>query len=408
LKSTSCEQVARQLLDQCIAGNPLLELPRSLLEEPCAKALFGILVEGLGDRFEPALCDVYARLFSQAIEASSQGAGLNPAELVARYERVRRTRPVTWEPKRVLVLSRVTLGADVAVTSVLLAAARQAFPNAAIVFAGPSKNFEMFAADARLSHAAVEYRRGSLRERLSVWDELKRLAADPDCLVTDPDSRLTQLGLLPICPEDRYHLFESRAYGGIGSLNLPALAAQWALETLGVPNAAPYVAPVGQASSLSATPYIAVSLGVGENPAKRIPDPFEEQLLALLSARAPLWIDKGAGGEEAARVERAVARSGARAIFWDGSFAGFAQIIAGSALYVGYDSAGQHVAAARGVPLVSIFAGFPAPRMFHRWRPAGPRATVIRVDRPLPVEILAKVAHAIDQSGEDSFPWSGT
>jgi ADP-heptose:LPS heptosyltransferase len=156
------------------------------------------------------------------------------------------------------------------------------------------------------------------------------------------------------------------------------------------------VAPVGQASGLSTTPYIAVSLGVGENPAKRIPDPFEEQLLALLSARAPLWIDKGAGGEEAARVERAVARSGARATFWDGSFAGFVQIIAGSALYVGYDSAGQHVAAARGVPLVSIFAGFPAPRMFHRWRPSGLRATVIRVEQPLPAEILAQAAHAID------------
>jgi ADP-heptose:LPS heptosyltransferase len=134
---------------------------------------------------------------------------------------------------------------------------------------------------------------------------------------------------------------------------------------------------------------------VGENPAKRLPDPFESELLALLSARAPLVIDKGAGGEEAARVERAVAGSGARATFWEGSFAGFAQIIAGSSLYVGYDSAGQHVAAACGVQLISIFAGFPAPRMFHRWRPSGPRATVIRVDQPDPVEILAKVAHAL-------------
>ena len=51
-------------------------------------------------------------------------------------------------------------------------------------------------------------------ERLAVWDDLKTLAAAPDCLVLDPDSRLTQLGLLPICDEDRYHLFESRAYGG--------------------------------------------------------------------------------------------------------------------------------------------------------------------------------------------------
>ena len=160
--------------------------------------------------------------------------------------------PVSWEPKRVLVLSRVTLGADVAVTSVLLAAAKQAFPNAEIVFVGPRKNFELFAADTRLSHAAVEYRRGSLHERLAVWDDLKTLAASPDCLVLDPDSRLTQLGLLPICDEARYHLFESRRYGGASDLNLPALAAQWAQETLAVPNATPYIA-VGQASGLPAT-----------------------------------------------------------------------------------------------------------------------------------------------------------
>ena len=381
-----------------------------LLEEPCAKALFGILIEGLADRFEPALCDVYARLFSQVIE------GHDPASLVARYQRVRRPRPIAHPPRRVLVLSRVTLGADVAVTSVLLAAAKQAFPNAEIVFAGPRKNFELFARDARLSHAAVEYRRGSLPQRLAVWDPLKALAAAPDCLVLDPDSRLTQLGLLPVCPEDRCHLFESRGYGGASDLNLPALAAQWSEKTLGVSNAVPYVAPsplsspeivgrtgcpLGQSARvppdplLPTNPYIAVSLGVGENPAKRIPDPFEEQLLALLSARAPLWIDKGAGGEEAARVERAAARSGAPVAFWEGSFAGFAQVIAGSSLYVGYDSAGQHVAAACGVPLISIFAGFPAPRMFYRWRPSGPRATVIRADQPDPVEILAKVAHAL-------------
>jgi ADP-heptose:LPS heptosyltransferase len=390
LRSTSCEQIAREVLEQCIAGAPPERLPRALLEEPCAKALFGILVEGLSDRFEPALCDCYARLLSQAIE------GQDAASLVARYDRVRRTRPVEWEPKRVLVLSRVTLGADVAVTSVLLAAAKQAWANAEIVFVGPRKNFELFAADARLSHAVVEYRRGSVHERLAVWDELKSLAADPGCLVIDPDSRLTQLGLLPVCGEDRYRLFESRRYGGASEDNLPALAAQWAHETLGVPNAAPYVAvaPVCQ-DHAPLLPYISVSLGVGENPAKRIADPFEQELLRLLATRAPLVIDKGAGGEEAARVERA---AGGKATFWDGSFAGFAQVIAGSSLYVGYDSAGQHVAAACGVPLVTIFAGFPTPRMFHRWRPSGPRVTVIRVDRPEPAEILGRVARALAEN----------
>ena len=59
--------------------------------------------------------------------------------LVARYERVRRPRPVTWKPAPVFVLSRVTLGADVAVTSVLLDAAKQAFPDARNRLRGPAQ-----------------------------------------------------------------------------------------------------------------------------------------------------------------------------------------------------------------------------------------------------------------------------
>jgi hypothetical protein len=246
----------------------------------------------------------------------------------------------------------------------------------------------------------MAYRRGGLRHRLAVWGPLQALLAAPDAVVIDPDSRLTQLGLLPVYPEAGYHLFESRGYGGETDRALPDLAAAWAEETFGVPNASPYVALRRSAGDLVAGDFAsptAVSLGVGENPAKRIPDPFEERLLALLSAGgASLAIDKGAGGEEAARVERAVQRSGVKAAFWEGSFAGFAAIIAASRLYVGYDSAGQHVAAACGVPLISIFAGFPAPRMFHRWRPTGERATVIRVDRPDPLETLERVRAAID------------
>ena len=390
MTSTSCNEIACELLDQCLADRPPAELPPALVDEPGGQALFGILVEGLADRFEPRLCDVYARLFSQAVAQVAEN--VDPALLMARYQRVRRPRPVLGDPHRVFVLSRVTLGADVAVTSVLLAAAKQRFPHAEIVFVGPRKNYELFAGDPRLRHADLAYLRGGLRQRLAVWDPLEALLAAPDSVVIDPDSRLTQLGLLPVGPEDGYHLFESRGYGGETDRTLPDLAAAWAEETLGVPQARPYVA----LESGVRGGHTSVSLGVGENPAKRIPDPFEERLLALLAAGgAALVVDKGAGGEEAARVQRAVERSGVKAAFWEGSFAGFAAIIAASRLYVGYDSAGQHVAAACGVPLIAIFAGFPAPRMFHRWRPTGERATVIRVDRPDPLETLERVRAAI-------------
>ena len=35
----------------------------------------------------------------------------------------------------------------------------------------------------------------------------------PNSIVIDPDSRLTQLGLLPICREEDYYFFESRSFG---------------------------------------------------------------------------------------------------------------------------------------------------------------------------------------------------
>jgi len=398
-------------LARCLAGDLPAALPPALLEDVCAPALFSILVEGLADRFEPALCDAYVRLFSNAI---AQTAGdFDAAALEERYQRVRRVRAVSVEPGRVFVLSRVTLGADVAVTSVLLNAAKRGFPDARIVFVGPHKNYELFAGDTRIEHAPVEYQRGSLRSRLAVWSKLRAQCDAADALVLDPDSRLTQLGLLPICPDKRYHLFESRAYryrsrdreGAVMPANseshasgqsLPELAAAWACETLQVEGARPYVAPAAQEPAHAG---ITVSLGVGENPAKRLPDPFEEKLLALLAATGlPLTIDKGAGGEEAARVERACKRAGIQPVFWEGSFAGFAALIAASRLYVGYDSAGQHVAAAAGVPLISIFAGFPAPRMFDRWRPTTPNANVIRVDRPDVEATLAKVREALAEA----------
>jgi ADP-heptose:LPS heptosyltransferase len=387
LTSTSSRQIALEILNQCLEGAPPEELPRKLLEEPDGQSLFGVLAEGLADRFEPALCGVYMQLFARAVSQAANG--WSPAALIARYEQVRRVRPISSEPARIFVLSRVTLGADVAVTSVLLDAAKRRFPRGEIVLTGPAKNYELFAGDERVHHATLDYRRGSLRERLAAWPELKALVSGPDSVVIDPDSRLTQLGLLPVCSEDRHYLFESRAFGGESERCLTQLTADWAAATFGVAGSRPYVAV---ARHHEAEGHIAVSLGVGENPAKRVPDPFEEELLSLLGATgAPIWIDQGAGAEEAARVERAIVRSGVSVRRWDGSFAGFAAIIAAGRMYVGYDSAGQHVAAAAGVPLISIFAGFPSSRMFHRWKPEGSNTRVIRVDRPDPGATLEQV-----------------
>jgi ADP-heptose:LPS heptosyltransferase len=75
-------------------------------------------------------------------------------------------------------------------------------------------------------------------------------------------------------------------------------------------------------------------------------------------------------------------------------------MIAKSRLYIGYDSSGQHAAAACGTPLVSVFAGFASPRTLARWRPTGAgRIEVIEVYNPDPLPMLERTLSAIDRLG---------
>jgi len=259
----------------------------------------------------------------------------------------------------------------------VLDAAKRRYPAAKIFFVGPAKNYELFVSDPRLRHFPVPYARGG-----TLLDRLRASAAlwFDDGVVIDPDSRLTQLGLIRVCPDDRYLFFESRSFGGDGNERLPDLAARWA----GDPEARPYVAlpqPFFRPSDIT------VSLGVGENPSKRLDDDFERELLRLLKeTRASVLVDKGGGDEERQRVERALP--------WglgthEGPFAPFAAEIARSKLFVGYDSAAGHVASACGVPLISIAKGFVSPRMAARWRPNG---TVIDGTAP---DVLDQVRRAL-------------
>jgi hypothetical protein len=351
-----------ELLERCLRDEPWSAdlLDRAIAEDEGRK-LLSVVVERLADLFEPRLCDTYARLFTQVI------ARVCP-DLIPRTRRAL-SKPLPTSAKRVYVLSRITLGADVAVTSVLLDSAKRRYPDAEIFFAGPQKNYELFAADTRVRHFPVPYTRGGtlldrLRASAAVWID--------DGIVIDPDSRLTQLGLIQICPDDRYYFFESRSAGGDQD-RLPALAAHWA----GDPQARPYVSPLAP----SGPPVdITVSLGVGENPSKRLDDQFERELLRLLAGTgASVLVDKGGTPEERERVERAL-QPGMRT--HDGPFAPFAAEVARSKMFVGYDSAAGHVASACGVPLISIAAGFVSERMLARWRPNG---RVIRGDHPDPL-----------------------
>ncbi len=332
---------------------------------------FRDVIEPLCDSFLPREAKAYERLMRAWIPAQEP-------------------RPATAPPDKtgkVYVLSRVTLGSDIKITSVLLDAAKKRYPEAEIVFVGGQKSAELFAGDPRVQWLRADYPRGgSVQDRL---DFLRRLHFE-DGIVLDTDSRFTQLGLLLPCPAERYFHFPSRTYRSDSDLPLGALAAKWAEETLGV-KASGYIA-VGRADLPGKRPFAAVSLGVGGNQTKRIGGNFEVRWLQSLAARfGRIFIDRGAGGEERERVTAAVEQEGGSFEFCDGSFAEFAGVIGACAEYFGYDSAGQHAAAAMGVKATVVFAGAPNEKFRQRWRPEGAPVHIIPADGKTVDQVLEEL-----------------
>lgn len=339
-----------------------------LLGETSPGEFFRDLIEPLCDSFDPAQAAAYESLMRVFIPETPPVAPVLPARVETVY-----------------VLSRVTLGADIKITSILLDAAKQRFPAARIVFVAGRKSAELFAADPRIENLEVSYpRSGPVSSRIAFARDLASLLATPNSIVLDPDSRLTQLGLISFGP--RHFHFPSRTAQGD---NLTTITQAWVEAVLGVQGTA-FIAPQ-PVPVPGPQPRVAISLGVGENLSKRIPGGFERDLVSLLASRFPsVCIDRGAGGEEAERVNAAT--QGLNVNFWEGSFAGFASIIGQADLYVGYDSGAQHAAAALGIPVITVFAGAPSPRFRTRWAAAGTApCRLLDADSLTPEQILAQL-----------------
>ena len=417
----------------------------STLEEPCLsdpgqRATFPLLIERLSDSFDPALCPLYDRAFSQILsharklpaaarlDSTLRDFGLeSDQDLLERKMRVTSARRWIGNPttiKKVLALSRVTLGADVALTSIVLQKLRVRFPGAERVLIGTSKAPELFGGDESLRIMEVPYAgSGSLLERLESWrgiiqriaDEIQGLAPE-EYLLIDPDSRYLQLGMLPaLQDESRYFFFDSRSAGSGRTESLSRLTAEWWNGIFGEQPESlwprVWLRSEDQQSGRSivrnlresAPSIVALSFGVGGNPAKRLPDPFEEELVTqLLREGATIILDQGAGEDERERALR-LAESAARGGFaaeiaggaapdrrgagrlrtWRGGIGAWAGIIAASDCFIGYDSAGQHIAAALGVPTIDIFSANTTPLFRERWKPTGSGPSRIVVESRL-------------------------
>jgi ADP-heptose:LPS heptosyltransferase len=294
------------------------------------------------------------------------------------------------------------------------------FPAAEIVVVGGKKLAELFGGDSRLLLKELSYRRTATTiERLLTWldllacvRELTREAKPGECLILDPDTRLTQLGLLPVTGSDEtpaeYLFFPSREYGGGKSLSLGELTSEWLDEVFGegartyprvsLRNEDIEIARrlVGKVKGSGGRPVVTINFGVGENPLKRVGEAFEVTILMrLIQEGVCIVLDKGAGEDEMARANALVAQlSGERSVraveiteqnlveamnseldsdilTWNGRIGTLAALIGESDLYIGYDSAGAHIAAALGVPCTDVFAGYGWNRFVERWRPSG-------------------------------------
>jgi hypothetical protein len=112
--------------------------------------------------------------------------------------------------RKILLLSRVTIGADVAITSIIIQRLSKAFPEAEIVLIGESKLEEIYQGNPGIRIRKVSYsRKGGLLARLSSWHLVLQIVKEElytcpleETILVDPDSRLTQLGILPVISLD--------------------------------------------------------------------------------------------------------------------------------------------------------------------------------------------------------------
>lgn len=430
--SLPIDDLARALSDLALHADPdRSELGQSLL--------FTSLAERLGDTFDAEGARLYDQIFSRVIDRcrrhetggavdaglSRFGVGSAP-ELLERKDRLVRRPPFPVEDRarvrRAFVLSRVTLGADVAVTGVALQKLERVFPRAERLVFGPAAVSEILAGDGKTRVVDCPYdRRGGLMGRLGSWASLVEAIGtetnaleDGEMVLVDPDSRLTQLGLLPVVEEGApSFFFESRSMRRPGLETLGELTARWLEEVLGPDEGGPLYPRVARPASDRAwgeavtralrspagAHVTAVNLGAGNNPRKRMPDPFELDLVrSLLAEGGAVIVDKGVG-EEVARVGSILSTLGqegvrgleltagalppietlarSRLLVYQGAAGPFADLIAASDLYVGYDSAFQHIAAALSVPVIDIFVDAPNDVFRRRWRPHSQAAVTV-------------------------------
>jgi hypothetical protein len=430
------------------------------LNNPGAQALFGIILESLCDDFEELQTVTYNKVMTQVIsycrnipagkelDLALKDFGIHSSQDL--FDRITKTRTdeSSLSPKRfvrkILLLSRVTIGADVAITSVIIQRLSKIFSEAEIVLIGEGRLEEVYGGNSRIAIRKVPYsRKGGLIERLSSWHLVLRaihreIVSCPleETILVDPDSRLSQLGVLPLIPLDNYFFFDSRSDTSFNrKMSMAELANSWVNKLVGAEESCyPKVwipeSYLGCAAQFcvrlrenGAQRIVVVNFGVGGNPRKRVGRLLEERLLLTLldEPHTVILLDKGFGEEELVYSNSLIGSikeqgySVGHTLFdsqddlqikWgivgvQSRLGEVAALIAKCDEFIGYDSACQHIAAAVGTPCLTIFAGSNNMRFIRRWSAYGPNSShIIHVDtltNPSLIDvddIITRIIHA--------------
>ncbi|MCP4700131.1 MAG: hypothetical protein GY862_25255, partial [Gammaproteobacteria bacterium] len=197
--------------------------------KPGIRELFASVVEKLNDSYTLKNRLAYYKIFAQVIaacrrrpEAKALDEALNrfgladEAALLARTMKIRKPRAMDVSArigiKKIFILSRVTIGADIAITSMAFEKMMRVFPDAKIIFLGPSLAQPLFGGNSRIHVSPVHYEiKGGLIGRLNTWlnvlASIEAEAGDEPYIVIDADTRLGQVGLLPFTAGDRGYFF---------------------------------------------------------------------------------------------------------------------------------------------------------------------------------------------------------
>ncbi|MCD6184516.1 MAG: hypothetical protein J7K84_01800 [Deltaproteobacteria bacterium] len=410
------------------------------LNNPGTQALFEIIIERLCDDFESLQTETYNRVMSQVISfcrTIPEGSKLNNRlkkfgihsndDMLTRINRIRLNKNKLADKgviKKILILSRVTIGADVAITSIIIQRLTELYPDTKIVLIGNSKLKEVYGANSNIRIEEISYsRKGGLMPRLSSWhrvleiiDQESSSVHGDNVALIDPDSRLSQLGVLPLIPENNYFFFDSRSDTSFNKkMSMVELTNSWLDDITGVrgfkypktwvPDEHLRVSKdlFNKLRNNGAENVIVANFGVGGNLRKSVGKNLEKKLLIKLLQKpnTVILLDKGFGDQETSCTNALIAEIEKQGyltrhttfgsnikelINWgvigiESGIGEIAALIAMSEEFIGYDSACQHISAALGTPCLTIFAGSNNMRFIRRWSAHGQnRCSIVHVD----------------------------